>query len=503
MRINILLSVIFLIGFCLRVLYLPHNVLTFGYDQARDALVTGQILDGDLKIQGPPSSAPGLYHGVFYNYVLAPAYLLGNGSPIVAAYWIALLNAATVFIVFALTRKLSSNKYTALLAALLFAFSFEATQYATWLSNPTIGVWTVPLMYLGLWIWIKDAKAKGPILTGIGLGMSIQSEIFLAYHIVPVLFWLYFAKVKRKELFIGSFSLILSVSTMIVADAKFGFQSISGIKSLLLGSDEILQSKKFSDFIYLYFDQLARTFSNTLLPSNVGYGGLIVLALVAVAIFLWAKKRNEISPWLFILSFVLAHTTIVPVGGVSTPFLLVGIGSGVVILAALVISYLYGFNKILAIGIVLTILFSNISTIISKNKHGSVIFSIQKDMLLNLQIAAIDYTYEEANGQPFSTNSVTSPLWINIVWSYLFHWYGQEKYEFLPEWHGKDQVGLLQSLPEANVDTKNYFMIIEPLTGIPRRFIDEALDEENSRSVLVEEKYFGEILVQKRTRLEK
>jgi len=96
----ILLFGIFIFAFVLRVLYLPKNSLTFGYDQARDAYVSQQIIGGDLKILGPPASTPGLYHGVFYYYLLAPAYLLGHGSPVVAAYWIAFLNSLTVFIVF-------------------------------------------------------------------------------------------------------------------------------------------------------------------------------------------------------------------------------------------------------------------------------------------------------------------------------------------------------------------------------------------------------------------
>ena len=137
---------IFILTFVLRVLYLPKNSLTFGYDQARDAIISQQILKGDLKIQGPPASTPGLYHGVFYYYLLAPAYLISHGSPVIVAYWIAFLNSLTVFIVFYLGYLLTKKTWVGFLASFLFAISFEATQYATWLSNPTIGIWTVPLI---------------------------------------------------------------------------------------------------------------------------------------------------------------------------------------------------------------------------------------------------------------------------------------------------------------------------------------------------------------------
>src|SRR3989344_9078971 len=92
LRIYFSLGAIFLFGYFLRVKYLPDNILTFGYDQARDAFIAGQILDGDLKVFGPPSSTPGLFHGVFYYYVLAIGYLFGE-NPLNAAYLIAFINA--------------------------------------------------------------------------------------------------------------------------------------------------------------------------------------------------------------------------------------------------------------------------------------------------------------------------------------------------------------------------------------------------------------------------
>lgn len=108
---------IFVFAYSLRVMYLPQNSLTFGYDQARDAIHAMQIAHGDIKILGPSASTPGLYHGVLYYYVLAPAYLLGNGSPIVAAYWIAFLNSLVVFVVFLLAKYFTKKDFSGLLAA--------------------------------------------------------------------------------------------------------------------------------------------------------------------------------------------------------------------------------------------------------------------------------------------------------------------------------------------------------------------------------------------------
>ncbi|MDP3733327.1 MAG: hypothetical protein Q8Q91_02180, partial [Candidatus Daviesbacteria bacterium] len=76
---------ILVLTFALRIIYIPSGAVSFHYDMARDAFIALQIWNGDLKIQGPPTSTPGLYHGPLYYYLLAPFYGFGGGDPRVAS----------------------------------------------------------------------------------------------------------------------------------------------------------------------------------------------------------------------------------------------------------------------------------------------------------------------------------------------------------------------------------------------------------------------------------
>lgn len=497
-----LFLLIFLLGYILRVVFLKDLALTFGYDQARDALVAQQILSGDLKILGPPSSTPGLYHGVFYYYVLALGYLLGNGSPLIAAYWIAFLSLLTIAIVAYLTWLLTKRMGAAILAAFLSAISFEASQYAVWMSNPTIGIWTVPLIYLGLWIWIKERKWWGPLLTGLGLGLSIQAEVFLLYHAAPVLIWLASARqnLAKKEFVNFGVILALSLLTMLVAEVKFGFRSLSGVSQLLINQDPFLGSRSLGDFLLLYLNQLGKVFAFSTYPGNVGYGGAFVLGLIIYYLIRWAARGISWQP--FLATWLFSHIFVVSVGGTSTPFLLVGIGPAVSILLGIFVCDAWlAKNKIFAVSVFLVLLFGNISMILRENPKGQTIFSIQKEMTLARQLPAIDYTYQSAKGVPFSIRTLTSPLDINIVWAYLYNWYGYSKYRYLPEWLGPDQIGQLIALTNSKPETKLHYFIVEPLEGIKRDFFDSAQGEQNSLSRLVEEKEFAYIKVQKRERV--
>lgn len=498
------LFLIFVFAYFLRVLFLPQNSLTFGYDQARDAYIAQQIVNGDLKILGPPSSTPGLYHGVFYYYLLAPAYWIGGGSPIAMAYWIALLNAAATFIVFYLTYLFVKRAGAALLAAFLFAISFEATEYATWVSNPTIGVWAVSLIYLGLWGWIAVRKWWGPVVVALGLGLSAQANIFLLYHVPPILLWLWLArkKVTKQNLSWFLFVFLATISSMLISEIKFGFRGLSGVANLFLGQDPIVLSRGLGDFILLYLNQLGRVFAYSSYPGNVGYGGVFVLVLLILALISWNKKY-PISWQPFLATWLLSHITVTSVGGTSTPFLLVGIGPAVSILLGIFLYQWWISNKkVLCVVVLVIILIGNIGKILKENPNGSPIFAIQKDMILKKQLAAVDYTYEQANGEQFSINSLTSPLWINIVWTYIYKWYGLQKYGYIPQFHGRDQVGQLDSLPPTSPSTNLYFLIIEPMGGIPQRYLPETIAEEDIVSTFQDEKYFGELRIQKRVRRE-
>jgi hypothetical protein len=507
LKVFLLLVAVFALAYYLRVMFLPKSILTFGYDQARDATVSQQILKGDLKILGPSASTPGLYHGVFYYYFLAPVYLIGHGSPETAAYWVALFNSLVVFVVFTLTYLMTKKTLPAIIAALLFAISFEATQYATWLSNPTIAIWTVPLFYLGLWLWqdpaIKNKKINGlaPIICAIGLGLSIQAEIFLAYQIAPlvIVLWISRKNITKKQIALFLLTLILTLTSMLAAEVKFGFRSLAGLSQLAVSQEaNLAYAKSLGDYLTLYLNQAGRIFAFNSYPGNIGYGGAFILILAAAGIWQLIKTKS-ITPQGFLAIWLLSHLSVVTVGGTSTPFLMVGIGPAVSIVIAIFLFGLWQKGQRTVSALLLAVLiFGNLSMVLRENPRGSTLFAIQKDMLLSKQLSLIDYTYAEAAGRPFSINSLTSPLWINIVWTYLYKWYGYPKYGYLPQWHGHDQVGQLDSLPKTEGGTNLYFLILEPMGGIPREYLTQTVDEENYYSTFIEEKSWGELVVQKR-----
>ena len=75
-----ILIVILLFALSIRFLYFPDNIY-FGYDQARDAFVVQELLEGNLRLVGPTTLIDGLFHGPLYYYIFAPFHFLSGGNP--------------------------------------------------------------------------------------------------------------------------------------------------------------------------------------------------------------------------------------------------------------------------------------------------------------------------------------------------------------------------------------------------------------------------------------
>ena len=334
---KIILAATFVIALVLRWWYLPQKAISFAYDQARDAFTVLELIHGHIKILGPPvSGVPGLFHGVLYYYVIAPAYFFGHGNPTVVAYFLSFVSSIGIFIVYFLTKLLTKNKIPALIASLIFAFSFEASQYANLMTNASMGVWFVPVVYIGLYLWVthteklkSNLSKYAPVITGFALGLSIQSEIALTYHIFPVILWLviFRKKITKRDLVLFLVSLFVAVSSMVLAEIKFGFTGTSGILYLLTRRDGIVKSKTFIDYLTTLASQSGKTFAYTLFPINIIVGGFIGFLMVISSLWLNFKEiRKKILTWeTFLITYIFAYALALPFGGWNMKHILVGV----------------------------------------------------------------------------------------------------------------------------------------------------------------------------------
>lgn len=501
-----MLYLIFLIAIILRFLYFPENIY-FGFDQARDGYSALEIFNGNLKIIGPTTAFEGLHHGVLYYYIIAPFYGLGNMNPELVAGLMRILNALGIFPIFFIAKTLFDKK-VGLLAALFFTFSFEQTQFSIYMGNPSLAVLSVMIFYLGLALVIFSKKNIGLPITLLGLGASIQFQFALTYLITPLLliFIIYrkvFLKLPIKIWLLSFLSLAFSLSTFIIAELKYSFPTIQGLLLLSQSGSQKNLENIFSNFLFSI---------NRMVMYNISGNLITIFVLVLLLFFLVFLIREKglqqklifLSIWFF--SFLV---TLVVNGGVRNPFQNpplyypnVGVSVALIIFTAFLISKTFNKNKFLGASLIIFVLFANFSLIKVFNPQGNFSeISVQQGMLLGDEKKVLDYMYNQSNSEAFAVKAVTMPLFINTTWSYLFEWYGKNKYGYLPIWNGKNALGYygnlkVQEAQEGLPDKR--FLIIEPTRGIAPYLIDDYLKEENYFTKIVNEKSAGAFIIQER-----
>jgi len=473
------LILIFILGFFLRIIGGVGSLL-FTYDQARDAIYSMGIFSGQLKIVGPASDVPGLFHGPLFYYLIAPAYYLAGGYPNFVYLEMIFINLLSVVPLFILVKKLFNNAQIALLSALLFSISFETVSYARWISNPALAIPAFAIFYLGLWMAINREK-YGFIFLSIGCGLAVQSEVFLVY-LIPFLILcllLYKAKVTDRRLIVlSAIIFLLFIFSYILAELKFHFQGLMGLKSFLLSS---LTNNSFkTDNFKNYYVSLSNLFSSNLFYGSKIASGIVSLAIFALTAFSVVKDKDRRS-LLFLLLIFFSSLSVFLIATFKAQFVTVGATIPFIILTSYATWFVIAKNKILGFLLIFMLVIGNVSAILRFNKTGNKLFQIQDGMIFKDEINLVKKTYQTSKNEQFSINAVTNPLFTPTTWAYLYQIYSNRYHLNKPYYHGdSDPMSTGYSiLPRSGEITKTEFTIIEP--NLPPYWVQKTIEFDEAR----------------------
>lgn len=505
---NKYLLLILILAIIARFLFFPGNIY-FGFDQARDAFLSQEILKGDLQIVGPTTSLPPLRHGVAYYYLIAPIYLIGQGSPEVLSVFMRLLNAIGVFLTFYITWVLFKKQSIALIAAFFYAISFEQTQFAMYMGNPSPASLSVPAMFLGLALVIFSKKSWGLIVALFALGLSIQFQFALFYLIVPAIFILAifyksFLRLPIKTYLLSAAALILSVSTFLLAEIKFGFQSLK----FLLNYSNPSADKSVEVIVGSYLTTL-ETIGRLNIYSEATIGLLILLLLLIIYIYLLVKRKDNRPQLIFLgIWFFSLFASYVFGGGRKSGEQLyytnIGVSVSLLIFIAYIINVVYKRYRYLGISVVILIAVANFYHILKFNPLGTITaINVQQGMMLQDQKKILDIIYQDAKGEEFAAKALTMPFLVNTTWAYLYEWYGKKEYGYLPTWGDKNAIGYPGNLKVVDAQDSlpaRRYVVLEPVRGLPEHIIKDYLRIEGYFTDIEWEKEIGSFKVQKRVK---
>lgn len=495
-RTLITLALIILLAIFLRFLYFPENIY-FGYDQARDAFISREVLHGKIKIIGPTTSIPGLNHGALFYYLYAPIYLLSQSDPSGLAIFLRVYNSLGIILIFFIGRNLF-GKWTGIISALLFAFSYEQTQYSLFMTHPALAVITVLTFYLGMSYLFFKNKAFGLPLAVLGLGLSFQFHFLLAYLFIIfildlIIFHTKLPKINLRMYFITIATFLFSTLTYIIAEAKNGFQTIRNLFALY--SDPVLKPASYGGINNALHAALRYFQDNIFAASQAAPVLLLIFSLLALYFLKDSLIRNKI---IFLLSWFILGLISYYINDTSLYFYGIGTSISLLVFTSFLINRLSSLSQIAAYILLIVIICSNLYLIEQNNPRGpNKEINVQTGMLLADQKRALDYMYAKASGDKFAVNAFSLPLTVNTTWAYLFEWYGQKKYGYQPVWGGANAPGYEGNLKVNNSrSTLPYkrFLIIEPIRG-SESTVTSFMTNESWFTDIIEEQRFGDIIV--------
>lgn len=481
--------------------------LVFGFDQARDAYEAYAIWHkGDFKILGPSSDIPWVHHGALWYYLLALPYAVGSQDPAVVGFIFFILSFLTIPLCAYLTYKLFRNFHVALLASLLYASSPLFQTFTRWLANPLIALYVVPFLLFFLWNYISRQKKSNLVfkenkyllvLLGLFFGLFIQADFAFGVFLITLpIYWLvHKIKFKLQNFVFFGTGFLLGISTYILSEIRFNGKAISAITHFLYSS--LSSPRSPMETILLIVERANELLSISIIPFP--YAVFLFIVLVAAFLLRGSKNKHDknaiilLAIWLSVfVVFYLFKSGFLHSGFMFGPFIL-----PVTIIGSYLLIHTVTNFKLLAI--LLTFIFFGqfyTSYLWLKTEYSPL--SVQYGISLNLEKEIINYTYDQSFAERFIIITITNPLHINTLWAYLYKIYGEKKYGYLPYHGGKSQKGYLGNLSDQPFGTKYRYIIIEPTTGIPDYFIQQIISEENKVSDIMEEKKFGQFLVQKR-----
>ncbi len=500
---------IFTVALLIRVLYLSESAY-FGFDEARDAFISQNIyLERDLKIIGPTAGNTGLHHGVLFWYFLGPLYLIAQGSPLIVSIFFRVFNSLGVFLIYYLGKVLF-NRRTGIICGLIFAFSFEETQYAIFTGNPSLAILSWLLIFLGVSVIHKFPKKSfiGILLMSIGVSSSVQFELYSIYTIPLSLLLLFMFRKNLRVLkpihwLIASCIFLLISSSFIIGELMYNFTNLKNGFNLIFSGFHVLDAgeNKYSNYLkylMLIFHDNIYSFTVKSLTSCVFTFGTIIL-LIFKAI------REKSKSVLVIIIWILSGSLMLFTGGYNMYQMNVGIGLGLILGISVLLENISKKSILLCTLLLILILISNLNLILTNNINGlNVGIKAQPYMRLSDEIEIINRMYKQADGNQFTFRVTGMPYLVQTVWAYLFNQYGYKKYGYMPFLETGNVLGYPGIFPvPGNGLTCIRFYIREPMRGIPEKLSLEDIKTENYFSSVIMEENIGSFLLQYRQAFDK
>lgn len=288
------LIILFALAIFLRFYNLKYNV-EFGWDQESTAIQIKSMVDNNKPLLIGPRIGPATFFlPPLYYYLATPFLLFSKFDPIGLYYCSAVIGIITILLIYLFTKKQFCAK-TALIAAVLYAFSPLIVVYDRVPWNVNLMLISSFACYLVLLDMIKNkATIWNSLLLGLALGVAYNAHFTGIFLIMISVVWLILNKKLSKNLIYSIVIVMLFVSPVIIFDFRHNFFNYYAILDFFRGNKElipiplILKITRFTKNIFISLELLGSFF-----VGKVNFWGKSSLGIIGIIFFLFKFKESS------------------------------------------------------------------------------------------------------------------------------------------------------------------------------------------------------------------
>lgn len=286
-------------------LYRIADYMTFLGDEGRDVILVRRLLvDFDPILIGPGTSIGNMYLGPLYYYMMAPALLAFNFSPVGPAVMIAVLGVITVGLVWFIGNEWFGRP-AGIFAAVLFALAPTVVVYSRSSWNPNIMPFFSLVSIYGIWrLWQNREYYWLPVV-GASFAFVLNSHYLGLLLGIPLgLFWLATiydhrkANISYKKL--TNFSIIALVlflflmSPLVIFDARHGWINSKAMYEFFSKRQTTVSARPWNALPAMW-PQTQEITTRLLTARDEFYGNWAAIGLIGIVLWAFTTKKFNIT----------------------------------------------------------------------------------------------------------------------------------------------------------------------------------------------------------------
>lgn len=414
----LILGLILLIGLFFRSFKIVER-FEFAHDgDLYSWIVKDIVVNHHIRLIGQLTSAPGIFIGGLFYYLLIPFFLLAKMDPIGTIFFAIILGLFTIFSLYFVLSKLFKAE----------AGLIAASLYAILLTTVNTDRWVVPTITTNLWvIWyyytiIKISRGDYRVLPLLGIltGLIWHVHIALFPTLIAIPAAIYFAKKlpNIKQLIIFFAALFVASLPLFLFEVRHGFgQTLNLITNFTNPGVGATGVYKFT----LVLNMLIKNINTLILePQSLNHKFNLLFPILLITSSLWIVKNRILSQKELTVLLVWIIGVIAFFGFSSSPiseYYFSNINIIVVVIISLSFYLIFKsslLGKALIVGILLLITVKNGYFLITQNYYHK--GYIEKK-------AVVNYIYEDSKNKGYpciGINYITAPG-ENVGFRYLFY----------------------------------------------------------------------------------